>query len=132
MSCTDPIADMLTVIRNGVSARKATVSVPHSNIKHGLAKVLAEEGYVASVDVLDTKPARTIQIGLKYAVNGEPAIHEITRVSTPGLRRYAARTDLKPIIRGFGISIISTSQGVISDRAARKQRVGGEVLCIVK
>ncbi len=132
MSCTDPIADMLTVIRNGVTARKAKVTVPHSNLKLGIAKVLAEEGYVGSVDVLDTKPARTIQIALKYAQNGEPVIHHLDRVSTPGLRQYAGRKDLKPIIRGFGISILSTSRGILSDRTARKQRLGGEVLCVVE
>lgn len=131
MSCTDPIADMLTVIRNGVSARKATVTVPHSVMKLGVAKVLADEGYVGAVDVLDTQPAKTIKIALKYATNGEPAIHEITRISTPGLRQYAGRRELKPIIRGFGISILTTSRGILSDRTARKQRVGGEVLCVV-
>jgi small subunit ribosomal protein S8 len=132
MSCTDPIADMLTVIRNGLAARKATVTVPHSNIKQGIAAVLQEEGYVRSVDVLETKPAKTIQIGLKYGDHGEPAIHEVVRVSTPGLRQYASPAEMKPVMRGFGIRIITTSRGIISDRTARKQRVGGEVLCIVK
>jgi small subunit ribosomal protein S8 len=113
MSCTDPIADLLTVIRNGLAANKKSVTVPFSKIKH-------------------TKPAKTIQVALKYGPLGEPVIHEIARVSTPGLRQYAARNELKPIIRGFGISILTTSKGILSDRVCRKQRLGGEVLCVVK
>ena len=132
MSCTDPIADMLTVIRNGLAANKKSVKIPFSTIKQGIASVLKDEGYVGSVDVLETKPARTLQVALKYGPAGEPVIHEIIRVSTPGLRQYAGRSDLKPIIRGFGISIVSTSKGILSDRACRKQRLGGEVLCVVK
>ncbi len=132
MSCTDPIADMLTVIRNGLAANKKTVKIPFSKIKQGIATVLKDEGYVGAVDVLDTKPAKTLQVGLKYGPGGEAVIHELTRVSTPGLRQYAGRSELKPIIRGFGISILSTSKGILSDRAARKQRLGGEVLAIVK
>jgi small subunit ribosomal protein S8 len=131
MSSTDPIADMLTVIRNGLAANKKAVNIPFSKIKQGIASVLKDEGYVATVDVLDTKPAKTIKVGLKYGPGGEPVIHAIDRVSTPGLRQYAGRRDLKPIIRGFGISIVSTSQGIFSDRACRKQRLGGEVLCVV-
>jgi small subunit ribosomal protein S8 len=132
MSQTDPIADLLTVIRNGLAANKKSVKVPFSTIKQGILQVLKDEGFVSSFDVLDTKPARTIQVALKYGPAGEAVIHEITRVSTPGLRQYAGRLELKPIIRGFGISIISTSKGILSDRAARKQRIGGEVLAIVK
>jgi len=132
MSCTDPIADMLTVIRNGISANKKTVKVPFSKIKQGICQVLKDEGYVTAVDVLDTKPAKTLQVALKYGDGGEAAIHELSRVSTPGLRQYAGRGDLKPIIRGFGISVISTSKGILSDRVCRKQRLGGEVLCVVK
>jgi small subunit ribosomal protein S8 len=123
---------MLTVIRNGLLANQASVKIPHSNLKQGVCEVLKEEGYIARVDVLDTKPGKTIQVGLKYGPGGEPVIHEISRVSTPGLRRYAGRRDLKPILRGMGISIISTSQGILSDRAARKRKLGGEVLCVVQ
>lgn len=132
MSCTDPIADMLTVIRNGLAANKKTVKIPFSTIKQGIATVLKDEGYVSSVDVLETKPAKTLVVALKYGPAGEAVIHEINRVSTPGLRQYAGRLELKPIIRGFGISIVSTSKGILSDRACRKQRLGGEVLCVVK
>ena len=132
MSCTDPIADMLTVIRNGLMAGKKTVTLTHSNLKAGICQVLKDEGYIERFDVLDTKPGKTIQVGLKYAGNGESAIHELTRISTPGCRVYKGRGDLKPIIRGFGISILSTSKGILSDRVCRAQRIGGEVLCVVK
>ena len=132
MSCTDPIADMLTVIRNGLSANKKTIKVPFSKLKLGLCEVLKSEGYIGTIDVLDTKPAKTLQVTLKYGPAGEAVIHEIHRVSTPGLRQYAGRTDLKPVMRGLGISIVSTSRGILSDRVCRKQRLGGEVLCVVK
>jgi len=132
MSCTDPIADMLTVIRNGLLAAKSSVNVPYSIIKENVAKVLNAEGFVSSVTVLDTKPARTLRIALKYGADGEPAIHAIDRVSKGGRRVYAGRTELKPIIRGFGIAIVSTSQGILSDRDCRKRKLGGEVLCNVQ
>ena len=134
MACTDPIADMLTVIRNGLLAAKDTVGVPHSNIKQGICQVLKDEGYIHRWEVLETAPAKTLRIGLKYGPNGEPVIHEVSRVSTPGHRQYSGRKDklLKPIMRGMGISIVSTSHGILSDRACRKQMLGGEVLCIVK
>ena len=132
MSCTDPIADMLTVIRNGLSAGKSTVTVPHSLIKKGVLQVLKDEGFIGQFDVLETKPAKTIKVQLKYGPAGEAVIQTIRRVSTSGKREYAGRKELKPIIRGFGISIISTSRGILSDRECRKQKLGGEVLCIVK
>lgn len=132
MSCTDPIADMLTVIRNGLLAAKSSVDVPYSRIKEGIAKVLNSEGFVGGISILDTKPARTLRIALKYGPGGEPVIHGIDRVSTSGRRVYAARTDLKPVIRGYGISVVSTSQGILSDRDCRKRRLGGEVLCRVQ
>ncbi|MBA2482374.1 MAG: 30S ribosomal protein S8 [Planctomycetes bacterium] len=132
MSCTDPIADMLTVIRNGLAANKGTVTIPHSNLKVGICAVLKEEGYITRFDVMDTKPAKTIQVGLKYGPGGESVIHHLDRMSTPGHRRYSGRGALKPVLRGFGISIVSTSQGILSDRACRKKRLGGEVLCTVK
>jgi small subunit ribosomal protein S8 len=132
MSCTDPIADMLTVIRNGLMANLATVTVPHSGVKVGILQVLKDEGYLSRFDILDTKPAKTIQVTLKYGPGGEAVIHDITRVSTPGHRQYAGRTELKPVIRGFGIQIVSTSSGILSDRACRKRKLGGEVLCTVQ
>jgi len=132
MSATDPIADMLTVIRNGLQANKKAVTVPHSAIKNGILQVLKDEGYIGQFDVLDTKPAKTIKIQLKYGPQGEAVIRELVRVSTPGQRQYSPVTGIKPIIRGFGISIISTSRGIVSDRVARQQRIGGEVICVVK
>jgi small subunit ribosomal protein S8 len=132
MSATDPIADMLTVIRNGLSASKNSVTVPHSKIKAGICQVLKDEGYIGPFDVLDTKPAKTIKIQLKYGPTGQSVIQDLVRTSTPGRRTYAQTTALKPVIRGYGISIVSTSRGILSDRACRQQRIGGEVLCVVK
>lgn len=132
MSQSDPIADMLTVIRNGLQANKRTVTVKHSGLKTGICQVLKDEGYIERYDVLDTKPARTIQIQLKYGPQGEGVIHTIDRISTPGRRVYLRKAQLKPIIRGLGISILSTSRGILSDRACRQQNLGGEVLCLVK
>lgn len=132
MSCTDPIADMLTVIRNGLAANKASVTVPHSIIKKGILEVLKTEGYIGGFDVLDTKPAKTMKIQLKYGPQGEMVIQELKRMSTSGRRHYAGRSDMKPIIRGYGITVVSTSRGILSDRECRKQKLGGEVLCRVK
>lgn len=132
MSCSDPIADMLTVIRNGLAANKNAVTVPHSKIKSGICKVLKDEGYISKFDILDTKPAKTIKIQLKYGPVGESVIQSLVRSSTPGQRTYSPVTGLKPVIRGFGISIISTSRGILSDRLCRQQRVGGEIICVVK
>jgi len=132
MSCTDPIADMLTVIRNGLMANKETVTIPHSAIKVGILDVLKREGYINSFDALDTKPGRTIQVRLRYGPNGQRAINEIKRISTPGCRVYARRSQIRPIIRGLGIAIISTSHGILSDRDCRKQNLGGEILCQVQ
>jgi small subunit ribosomal protein S8 len=132
MSCTDPIADMLTVIRNGLLANKAAVTVPHSVIKTGICQVLKTEGFISKFDVIDTKPARTIKIGLKYGPAGESVIQTLRRVSTSGRRTYAGSGEMKPVMRGFGIHIVTTSRGVLSDRECRKQKLGGEVLCVVK
>jgi len=132
MSCTDPIADMLTIIRNGVMANKPRVTFPHSRLKEGICQVLKDEGYLTRIEVLDTQPARSLQVGLRYDDEGENAIHEIKRISKPGKRVYRGRSELEPIIRGFGISVVSTSKGVLSDRACRSAQIGGEVLCSVR
>jgi len=132
MSQTDPIADMLTVIRNGLLANKNSITVPHSVIKTGILKVLKTEGYISGFDVLDTKPAKSIKVGLKYGPHGESVINELRRVSTSGRRAYTGAKAIAPVIRGYGITILTTSKGVLSDREARKQKLGGEVLCIVK
>ena len=132
MSCTDPIADMLTVIRNGLAANKKAVTVKHSIIKTGICQVLKSEGFIGPFDVLDTKPAKSIKIQLKYGPLGEAVITEIKRISTSGRREYVGSTSIRPVIRGFGISILSTSRGILSDRDCRKQKLGGELLCTVK
>lgn len=130
MSMTDPIADMLTRIRNGQKARKEFVSVPASKMKLAVVKVLEEEGYVGSVDVAEHGSKKTIKVSLKYHRN-EPVIDRIERVSRPGLRVYAAVGELPKIQGGLGIAIVSTSGGIMSDRQARAQGRGGEVLCVV-
>jgi small subunit ribosomal protein S8 len=132
MSCTDPVADMLTIIRNGLMNAKKAVTIRHSNLKTGICQVLKDEGYIHSYDVLDTQPSKSIQIQLKYGPTGEAAIHDLERISSPGHRIYRSKSELKPIIRGLGITILSTSRGILSDRVCRKQNLGGEVLCQVK
>jgi small subunit ribosomal protein S8 len=130
MSMTDPVADMLTRIRNGQRANKTEVRMPSSKLKESIAKVLQEEGYVAeySVDVSGAKPELTVK--LKY-FQGKPVIDTIRRVSRPGLRVYKAKDELPKVIGGLGVAIVSTSKGVMSDRAARALGQGGEILCIV-
>ena len=130
MSMQDPIADMLTRIRNGQSADKKTVTMPASKLKTSVAKVLKDEGYITDFQntELDGKPA--LQIALKY-FEGTPVIDKIERVSRPGLRIYRKKDDLPNVMGGMGIAIISTSKGLMTDRAARQAGHGGEVLCYV-
>ncbi len=131
MSMTDPIADMLTRIRNALSAGKESVSMPYSKQKQAIAKLLEEEGYISgsSRDENDGKPTLTIE--LKYH-NGKAVIEKIKRVSRPGLRIYKGKDELPKVMAGLGIAIISTSNGLMTDRAARKAGCGGEVLCYVQ
>jgi small subunit ribosomal protein S8 len=130
---TDPIADMLTRIRNAVSVERQHVEVPSSKVKRGLADVLKREGYIWdwAETAVEEGPIRQIRLELKYGPNGERVIQSLKRVSKPGRRVYRQATDLKPILGGMGITILSTSSGVISDREARTKNVGGEVLCEV-
>ena len=130
MSMQDPLADMLTRIRNAQMAGKTAVQMPSSNLKVSVAKVLEDEGYIASsrVDANDGKAQLTVE--LKY-YQGKPVIAEIHRVSRPGLRSYAGTDELPSVRAGLGIAIVSTSNGVMTDRAARAAGVGGEVLCTV-
>lgn len=130
MSMQDPLADMLTRVRNAQAAGKANVTMPASNLKLAVAKVLQDEGYVASAVVEENEGKKSLSIGLKY-FEGRPVIAEIDRVSRPGLRAYHGKDDLPKVRNGLGIAIVSTSQGVMTDRAARKAGVGGEVLCTV-
>ena len=131
MTMTDPIADMLTRIRNAVSVERPSVEMPVSKVKKGLAEVLKREGYIwdwSEVQEEDDKFSK-LRIELKYGPSGEKVIQKIKRISKPGCRVYSRSRDLRPILNGLGISILSTSQGVMSDREARQQKVGGEVLC---
>ena len=126
---TDPIADMLTRIRNAVRVERPHVDVPLSKVKQGLADVLKREGYIWDWKAVESEPATQLRIDLKYGPNGERVIQRIRRVSKPGRRIYRKARDLRPVLSGLGISIISTSTGVMSDREARQRNVGGEVLC---
>jgi small subunit ribosomal protein S8 len=126
---TDPIADMLTRIRNAVRVERPHVQIPASKVKRGLAEVLKREGYIWDWEEVQAEPASELRIYLKYGPNGEKVIRHIKRVSKPGRRVYSGAADLRPILNGLGISIISTSRGVVSDREARQRKLGGEVLC---
>lgn len=130
MSMTDPIADMLTRIRNGQKARKVSVSMPASNAKEAVAKVLKSEGYITGYLSEGEGTAKQLSVELKY-FEGVPVIEHIARVSRPGLRIYRGKEDLPKVLGGLGISIVSTSAGVMSDAQARQKGIGGEVLCIV-
>ena len=130
MHITDPIADMLTRIRNANSAKHTTVDVPASNMKKSIAKILLEEGYIKNYQLIDDGTQGIIRITLKY--NGtEKAITGLRRVSKPGLRQYAGAEEMPKVFNGLGIAIVSTSKGVMTDKAARQAHVGGEVLAFV-
>jgi small subunit ribosomal protein S8 len=130
MSMTDPIADMLTRIRNAQASEKTNVAMPCSKIKVAIAQVLKDEGYIDDFRVNPEGVKSTLEIGLKYYA-GQPVIEKIERVSRPGLRIYRGSKDIAPVMNGLGIAIVSTSHGVMTDRKARASGVGGEVLCIV-
>ena len=131
MHITDPIADMLTRIRNASSAKHETVDVPASNMKKEIAEILLNEGYIKSYQVLEGNTQGVIRITLKYGANKTKVISGIKRVSKPGLRIYASKEELPKVLRGMGIAIISTSKGIMTDKEARRQNVGGEVLAFV-
>ena len=131
MQITDPIADMLTRIRNAGSARHETLDVPNSKMKKAIAEILLEEGYIKSFQLIDDGTQGVIRITLKYLPGKEKAIQGLRRVSKPGLRVYAGADELPQVLRGLGIAIISTSKGIMTDKKARAQHVGGEVLAFV-
>ena len=131
MNNQDPIADMLTRIRNANRVGRRIVLVPKSKICTGIAEVLKDEGYIDEYDVIDDGKQGTIRVKLKYALNGEKVIHVLDRASKPGRRIYRGVEDLPRILNGMGIAVVSTSKGVMSDRKAREQNVGGELLCTV-
>jgi small subunit ribosomal protein S8 len=130
MGMTDPIADMLTRIRNGQKARKVSVSMPASKEKEAIAAVLKDEGYITSFETTGEGAEKALSVELKY-FEGTPVIETVKRISKPGLRVYRGKEELPKVLGGLGIAIVSTSAGVMSDRQAREQGVGGEVICVV-
>lgn len=131
MHITDPIADMLTRIRNANNARHTTVDIPASNMKKAIADILLSEGYVKNVEIIDDNIQGIIRITLKYGENKQKVLTGLKRVSKPGLRSYASKDELPRVLKGLGIAIISTSKGVMTDKEARRQNVGGEVLAFI-
>ena len=131
MQITDPVADMLTRIRNANTAKHEKVDVPASNLKKSIAQILLDEGYIKSYEIVEDGTQGIIRIQLKYLAGKEKVISGLRRVSKPGLRVYAGADELPQVLRGLGIAIISTSKGIMTDKKARAQHVGGEVLAFV-
>ena len=128
---TDPIADMLTRIRNGAHAKHTTVDVPSSNMKKGISDILLREGYIKNVEVIEDNKQNVLRITLKYSDEGEKVISGIKRISKPGLRVYAQANEVPKVLGGLGTAIISTSKGLLTDKDCRKEGIGGEVVCSV-
>ena len=131
MHITDPIADLLTRIRNASTAKHPNVDIPASNMKKAICKILVDEGYVRSMQVIEDKKQGFIRVTLKYQETGAPVIAGLRRVSKPGLRIYSSCEDMPKVMRGLGTAIVSTSKGVMTDKQARNEKVGGEVLAFV-
>ncbi len=131
MQITDPIADMLTRIRNANSSKHESVMIPASKVKTAIAEILLNEGYIAGYEVIEDNLQGVIKITLKYGANKQKVISGLKRVSKPGLRVYASKEELPRVLKGLGIAIISTSKGIMTDKEARKNNVGGEVLAFV-
>jgi small subunit ribosomal protein S8 len=132
MSMTDPIADMLTRLRNAIGARHRRVDMPSSKIKVQVARILKESSYITDYRVIETEEGRKVlRVILKYAAGGQPVIRELKRISTPGLRKYVGVTEIPRVRNGLGMAIVSTSKGLMSDREARRANTGGELLAIV-
>jgi small subunit ribosomal protein S8 len=131
MQITDPIADMLTRIRNANSAKHDSVDIPGSNMKKAIAEILLEEGYIKNYQFIEDGKQGIIRITLKYGANKEKVITGLKRISKPGLRVYANKDEIPRVLRGLGIAIISTSKGIMTDKKARKENIGGEVLAFV-
>lgn len=129
MSMTDPIADLLTRIRNALLAKHDRLDVPYSNLKQHVVDLFKQEGYIDDFEVVEGQPVQILRVYLRYSQDGAPAIRRLARVSKPGRRIYRGADDIEPVLNGLGVSIISTSRGLLTDRQAREQRVGGEVLC---
>ena len=131
MNTTDPIADMLTRIRNASQAKFKTVDIPASNIKKNIAEILFEEGYIKAYEEITNENQGIIRISLKYTEKGKKVISGLKRISKPGLRIYASKEELPKVLNGLGIAIISTSKGIMTDKQARKENLGGEVLAYI-
>lgn len=131
MTMTDPIADLLTTIRNGLIVKHDQTESPASKQKIALCRVLRDQGYISHYEVYDSPPGRTLRIFLAYSKEGVPTITKVRKISKPGRRIYQGADDLKPVLNGLGVAILSTSKGLLTDSQARSQRVGGEVLCEV-
>jgi len=131
MQLTDPIADMLTRIRNANSARHETVDIPASNMKKAIAAILSEEGYIKGYQIIDDEKQGIIRIALKYGANKERVLSGLIRISKPGLRVYAGHNEIPRVLKGLGIAIVSTSKGIMTDKKARAMHVGGEVLAFI-
>ncbi|MCC5912602.1 MAG: 30S ribosomal protein S8 [Clostridiaceae bacterium] len=131
MTMTDPIADMLTRIRNASAVKHETVDIPASNMKKQIANILLEEGFVKGFDVIEDGKQGIIRVQLKYGKNKEKVITGIKRISKPGLRVYAKKDEIPRVLGGLGIAVISTSKGIVADKAARKEGVGGEVIAYI-
>lgn len=128
---TDPIADMLTRVRNSNNAKHSTVDIPASNVKKQLAEILLDEGFIKGYDIIDDGKQGIIRMDLKYGQNNEKIISGIKRISKPGLRVYAKKDEVPKVLGGLGIAVISTSKGVMSDKDARNNGIGGEVVCYI-
>ena len=131
MTMTDPIAAMLTRIRNANTVKHETVDVPASNIKKEIARILLEEGFVKGYDVIEDGKQGIIRLQLKYGIEGERVISGLKRISKPGMRVYSSKDEIPKVLNGLGVAIMSTSKGILTDREARKENVGGEVICYV-
>ena len=131
MNITDPIADMLTRIRNANNAKHESVEIPASNMKKQIAQILVDEGYIKSFNVIDDGKQDVIKVFLKYGPNKSKVLQGLKRLSKPGLRMYVGKEEIPQVMRGLGVAIVSTSKGIMTDKAARKENVGGEVLAFV-
>jgi len=131
MSMTDPIADMLTRIRNANSVQHETVQIPHSKMKSGIAQILKKEGFIRDFTTESQDGKRSLELYLKHLEDGTPVLKGLKRISRPGVRKYVSATDIPRVLRGMGVAILSTSAGLLTDVEARKRNIGGEVLCYI-
>ena len=129
MSMTDPVADLLTRIRNALLAKHDRLDVPASKLKRNIVALLKAEGYIEDFEIIENTPQDTLRVFLRYSQQGVPAMRRVSRVSKPGRRVYRGADDIKPVLNGLGTAIVSTSKGLLTDRQAREMRVGGEILC---